>query len=307
MKNTGKKLELLIKEIEEHLLPEGFNIALNKRVFNEGGVQIAEFDIVITGRLGSSSIKWLIECRDRPSEGAAPGAWIEQLAGRKARFNFDQVIAVSTTGFAEGVESFADRVGIKLRTVKEITDIGSDFKIAEFNYIAQQVNVVGPIDVKPADPNDQHDKVEFSLPNIRFKLANEKDYQSIQDFVVKQVDLNPFNVSDNSKIRFDFRYVGLLDMLINGEHIQITSLIIPVEFSTLLYTSKALTVKVYSEDDRVIGQEANFNFDLPTGSFTYRVLILDRPDGMQDIRFVVPENIPDGYALNKLHLLVENE
>ncbi len=96
-------------------------------------------------------------------------------------------------------------------------------------------------------------------------------------------------------------------MLINGEQVQITSLIIPVEFSTLLYTSKALAVNVYSENDRVIGKEANFKFDLPTGSFTFRVLILNKPDGMEEIRFVVPENIPDGSTLNRLHSLAENK
>ncbi len=307
MKNPGKQLEQLIKEIEQHLLPEGFNVDLNERVFNEDGIQIAEFDIVITGRLGSSSIRWLIECRDRPSDGPAPGAWIEQLVGRKARFNFQQVIAVSTTGFAEGAKDFAERAGIILRTVKKITDIGSDFRVQGFNYIAQQIKVVGRIEIKPADPNDSHGNVQILLPNIWFKLAIEDDYQSIQDFVIKQVSPYPCNLSDNLKTRFDFRYDGLLDMMINGEQVQITGLIVPVEFSTLLYTSKALALNVYSENDRVIGKEANFNFDLPTGSFAFRVLVLSKPDGMEEIRFLVPENIPDGDTLNKLHLLAENK
>lgn len=306
MKSSGKQLEQLIGEIEQHLLPEGFKVELNNRVFNDG-IQLAEFDILITGRLGSSSIKWLIECRDRPSTGPAPGSWIEQLAGRKARFNFHQVIAVSTTGFAEGVKDFAEREGIILRTVRKVTDIGSDFRVQEFNYIAQQVKLVGPIEISPSNPTAPNGSVQILLPpNILFKLADEKDYQSIQDFVVKKSDVNHLGAVHGSKFRFDFRYVGLIDMLLNGEHVKITNLFIPVEFSTLIYTSKALAVNVYSENNCVIGQEANFNFDLPTGSFTYRVLILKRPDGMEEIRFSIPENIPDHYTLNKLHFLEEN-
>lgn len=307
MKNSGKQLEQLIKEIEQRLLPEGFNVDLNNRVFNEDGVQLAEFDIVITGKLGSSSIKWLIECRDRPSQGAAPGSWIEQLAGRKARFNFQQVIAVSTTGFAKGVKDFAERSGITLRTVNKITDISSDFRVKGFEYIAQEVRVVGPIEVKTADPDDSHDSVQFLLPNIRFKLAGESEYQSIQDFIVKQVDPNPFGVHGDSKIRFDFWYNGLIDMLLNGARVQITNLTIPVEILTLIYNSKVLAVSVYSEGDRKIGQEANFDFELPTGNFSFPVRILSKPDGMEEISFIVPENIPDSKTLNLLHSLEEND
>lgn len=109
--NSGKELELLVQEIERSLLPSGFDVALNKTESNQAGDQLAEFDIVISGRLGSSLVKWLIECRDRPSQGPAPGSWIEQLATRKTRFKFDKVIAVSTTGFAKGI--------VDLQTAKE--------------------------------------------------------------------------------------------------------------------------------------------------------------------------------------------
>ncbi|OHB98109.1 MAG: hypothetical protein A2W74_03745 [Planctomycetes bacterium RIFCSPLOWO2_12_38_17] len=120
MTKTGKQLEQIVKQIEKLLLPNNFQVKSNERIFKEG-VQIAEFDIEIEGRLGSTDIKWLIECRDRPSDGPAPGSWIEQLVGRRNRFGFNKVTAVSTTGFANGVKQFADESGIELRTVKEIT------------------------------------------------------------------------------------------------------------------------------------------------------------------------------------------
>ena len=100
-KNDGKPLEWLISLIEGHAAPSGFSVETRKPVF-EDGVQIAELDIVVTGRVGTAPFKGLIECRDRPSEGAAPAAWIEQFFGCRRRFNFTSVMAVSTTGFAPG-------------------------------------------------------------------------------------------------------------------------------------------------------------------------------------------------------------
>ena len=80
-------------------LPVGFEVKSNERVFNDGGIQIAEFDIEIRGKVGTTMIAWLIECRDRPAQGAAPGSWIEQLVGRRNRFGFNKVTAVGVSEF----------------------------------------------------------------------------------------------------------------------------------------------------------------------------------------------------------------
>lgn len=120
MYSDGKQLEALVAFVEETLVPPGFEVKANSRVFNDEGVQIAEFDIEICGKVGSTSIAWLIECRDRPGHGAAPGAWIEQLVGRRDRFGFNKVTAVSTTGFAPGAAEYARRAGIELREVQNL-------------------------------------------------------------------------------------------------------------------------------------------------------------------------------------------
>lgn len=111
MPSDGKNLEALVAAVEKLHLPEGFKVTTNKRVY-EDGVQVAELDVIVEGRLGTTDIKWLIECRDRPSEGPAPNAWIEQLIGRKQRFNFNKITAVSTTGFAPGADKLAEQGGI---------------------------------------------------------------------------------------------------------------------------------------------------------------------------------------------------
>lgn len=121
MIKDGKSLEYLVRQIEELLLPEGFSVKGNHKVFNEDGEQVAEFDVEIRGKLGSTNIAWLIECRDRPSSGAAPGSWIEQLSGRQRRFAFNKVTAVSTTGFAPSAIEAGRTLGIELRSVEEIS------------------------------------------------------------------------------------------------------------------------------------------------------------------------------------------
>lgn len=120
-KNHGRSLEDITALIEERLAPAGFKVETRRRVHDNKGEQIAEFDIVITGEIGTAPVSCLIECRDRPSEGPAPGAWIEQLVGRRNRFNFAKVMAVSSTGFSTGARDEAEWAGIELRTLVDLT------------------------------------------------------------------------------------------------------------------------------------------------------------------------------------------
>lgn len=137
MATNGKQLEVLVAFVEKTLLPQGFEIKTNERIFNDEGVQIAEFDIEIRGKVGSTSIAWLIECRDRQGSGAAPGSWIEQLVGRRTRFRFNKVTAVSTTAFAPGAMEFAQLQGIELREVKSLSpaEFADWLGLSHFSYV----------------------------------------------------------------------------------------------------------------------------------------------------------------------------
>jgi len=113
----GAALEQLVRTIEGLLLPAGFTVQTNKLVLDSDGVPIAELDIEVRGKLGSGTVSWLIECRDRPSHGSAPRSWMEQLVGRRESFRFNKITAVSTTGFSKGASDLATEQGIELRTV----------------------------------------------------------------------------------------------------------------------------------------------------------------------------------------------
>ena len=120
IKNDGKGLEELVAEIERVAKGNGFNIEVNQKIYNADGVQLSEFDIIISDEVGVYDGALLIECRDRPSQGAASSAWIEQLYGRKHFHNFFHVIAVSTTGFSPGAVHLAQKGNIELRVVSEL-------------------------------------------------------------------------------------------------------------------------------------------------------------------------------------------
>lgn len=120
MKNTGSELEKIVAALESQLMPDGFVIETNKKVFDENGVQEFEFDIVFSGPMGSGKYKCLIECRDRPSQGSAGREWIEQLFGRRRAENFNNVMAVSTTGFSPSAKELAIKFAIDLRQLDNL-------------------------------------------------------------------------------------------------------------------------------------------------------------------------------------------
>lgn len=120
MSSDGKFLEDFIRKVEESLAGHSVKVENNVRKFDETGTQIAEFDVVLSGRVGSTDLRVLIECRDRPSSGPAPAQWIEQMIGRRQVHHFSHVIAVSTTGFAPGARQAAQVHNIELREVTRL-------------------------------------------------------------------------------------------------------------------------------------------------------------------------------------------
>lgn len=175
----GKQLEDLVAIIEGLLLPNGFEVTKNRRVYNDHGTQVAEFDVEIRGKLGSGSIAWLIECRNRPGEGPAAGSWIEQLAGRRSRFNFNKVSAVSTTGFTEGAVDYAKTVGIDLRELEDVAPEMINWlrvrsvQSHEYKHWLNHANI-------EIDENEPPERVEALETALRGKRLNEPQFRNTQ-------------------------------------------------------------------------------------------------------------------------------
>ena len=188
-RKDGKNLEELVTEIQKLVLKAGRNVEVNKKFYDQG-VQIAEFDIFITFKSDIGDHKWLIECRDRPSKGAAPVSWIEQLIGRKVLHGLDRVIAVSTTGFSSGAILYAEKGGIELRTVSEAempenwlcTALTIQNRTGTFN--SCRVNLLSGLDQNYARDIEQNmpsnpDKIIIFFEKLKTRLSPRELFQNL--------------------------------------------------------------------------------------------------------------------------------
>lgn len=118
--HLGRNLEELVAHIEEIVADSGFSVVTNKKLYDEeDGQQLAEFDVIVEGEVGTNIIRVLFECRDRPSHGKEGADWIRSVHGRGDEFGFSKVVAVSGTGFTKGALKAASKLGVELRTVEE--------------------------------------------------------------------------------------------------------------------------------------------------------------------------------------------
>lgn len=284
-KQSGHALEDLVRRIESHLLPEGYSVRMNERTFDEDGTPVGEFDIIIEGPVGSSNVKWLIECRDRPSVGKAPASWLQQLIGRRVQFHFDRVFAVSTTGFSNGAKRLAAREHIYLRTVSKIEDIEADFKMREFAIFSDSIEAVEELAAKPREPRD----IEIiDLTNPLFRLVGDPDYQTLHDFVFRnlerqrgpQLALIPPREGTFS-LRFSFK--GNFEIKAGERILDAVLIDFQLKVRRDFYQGKALAVQQYDEDGRPISQVGEFVVEFPTGPVKYTMFWLKGADGRESI------------------------
>jgi hypothetical protein len=301
VRNSGREVEELVRQIEAGLLPEGFKVEPRQRVCDEAGKQIAELDIVISGPLGSSSIRWLIECRDRPSEGAAPISWIEQLVGRRARLNFDRVFAVSTTGFSSAATDYAKTSNVILRTVTRLRDIGSDFMLQSVTHHIESMEFAGPIAVQPADPRERR---QIDLVRPMLKRAGDSEFLPFPVFVSRNGD----HVSPVDEISglVELRYDGWLDIKVGYESIRVHLLRAPLRITKLPKTSKALLATVYAENGKPIWLEGEFEADTPKGKVISRVQVWNNADGTQSLQ-VLFDALPEDHFLDSVAVYGKNK
>ena len=175
MSDRGIGLENLVAFVERELVPKGFNVAQRKRTYNNDGVQTAEFDVEISGKLGTTQIKWLIECRDRPSEGPSPTSWIEQLVGRKERFNFNRVTAVSTTGFVDEAKNYALSKGIELRNVTSTdpVELVKWLNLTHLKFVERSANLEGVLLGLTEKQTDE--QMDFIKKNFFGEISSETE------------------------------------------------------------------------------------------------------------------------------------
>jgi Restriction endonuclease len=293
-RNTGKDLEELVARLERLLCPDGFEVVVNRRILDDDGVQLAEFDVEIKSVAGRRSVNWLIECRDRPSAGPAPSAWIEQLVGRRELHQLDQVIAVSTTGFSIPATKLAESAGIVLRRVTSVIDLASDFKVAAFRLVISlchaatfQINADG--------------QCNGDLRNLFLRRLDHTEPQRFVDFVYDAVHWAPEESERETGLVYiiqnepmEFR-IGEQSMLVRSFHAQVV-------MTRLVLAGTALAAKLYSQDDQVIGQEGLFTWTMPEGPFRARVQVVSLDNGKEACSVEFLDALPNTWQGRELHV-----
>lgn len=298
---SGRELEEIVSEFEKELLPKGFSVETRKREFDDEGKPVAEFDVVITGPLGSTTVSWLIECRDRPSEGAAPVAWIEQLVGRRDRFSFDKIFAVSTTGFSSAATKFANDEGIVLREVKNAGDITNEFRVREHLILEQTVYPAGLMDVQTLDVSKKG-LVDGNLELLRFRTLPDGAFKTFNDWAVSSLlesgKMPPPNSDINTiletRVPFEIQTPETTHMIVSAS--------IQVRVVHRVFRSSGLLTLRYAEGGEAIGEEGEFVWDFDGLRSVSKARILYKKDGTMDLKFDLPNPLPTGLELTKATL-----
>lgn len=116
MTSASGDLERQIERIHR-LLEKDASVRWNERISDpDNPAQARQIDITIRRH----SLLTIVECRLHKA--AQDVMWIEELMGRKISLRADTVIAVSVSGFTRGAQIKAQKFGIHLRELKELTD-----------------------------------------------------------------------------------------------------------------------------------------------------------------------------------------
>jgi hypothetical protein len=296
LNSTPTELQSLIAGIEKYLLPDGFKVEPQRSTADDSGQQVADLEIRITGSLGSSNVLWVIECRDRPSEGPAPDLWIEQLIGRRDRFHFDKLFAVSTTGFSKAAIDLAKEKKIILRTVTRFTDIASDFKVQGIVYHIESMAFAGPLRADLEYPNSAGD---MDIKDPLLKLPGNSEFLPLPLFVSRHPQ-NLFAINEKPGL-FIFKFDGWLDFKSENRQFRVHNFVVPLHIEQIEKTSKALFATVYAEDAKPIWLEGEFEAETPKGKVKSRVQIFKNADGTESMKFF-NDNMPEGYFPDRLEL-----
>ena len=115
----GRSQETLVARLERALAPWPVTVTSPDYIRGKLSDSLREVDVSVRGRLGCTNLLVIIESRERRD--AEDVTWIEQLAQKMVDVGASQAVAVSSTGFTAGARNMAERVGVLLRTVEDVS------------------------------------------------------------------------------------------------------------------------------------------------------------------------------------------
>ena len=112
--SPGAFLEVLIQDVQQSY---GKDIHLERRKkYRDNDKVIGEIDLLCTISIGLTIELIGFECRDRKKPGDSP--WIWSIFGKKTYLKLHDIVAVSTSGFTSTAVQAANKLGVKLFSLK---------------------------------------------------------------------------------------------------------------------------------------------------------------------------------------------
>jgi hypothetical protein len=172
MARKGREFELLVEKIEKIALSDGAKISspgyLPDRITGEP----REVDILIEQEIGTTSVKIVIECRDRSA--IQDTTWIEQLHTKLNDIKINKAIAVSSNGFSQPAQDKAKFYNIEIRTFGEVDTslIKSWWHVPHINIVNKQFNITAVSINADLQGNDFRLSEDYQDPNAKLFTRN---------------------------------------------------------------------------------------------------------------------------------------
>jgi hypothetical protein len=191
----GRKLELLVKEIEALKLPDA-TIKSPEFVKDTDTNTLREVDIGIHYSSGGKDFFIALECRDR---GALQDiAWIEQLISKKNSVEADVLIAVTSSSFTAPARIKAFKNGVVLRELKKfnVNEVKKwmDETYIEIHVIRRSINGISfqfKDEITLSKPLNEYTFIfedipdQLSLMDLISLLANRDMFLELRDKITK--------------------------------------------------------------------------------------------------------------------------
>jgi hypothetical protein len=120
MVKPWRELEKLVADLERLFADSHVEVKSPDRLRDRHTGRLRDVDVSVRGRVGSSDLLVIIECRSRSKKSEID--WIEQVATKMQDVGAHRALAVSAKPFTAGAIKKAAGWGIELRTFSEVDD-----------------------------------------------------------------------------------------------------------------------------------------------------------------------------------------
>lgn len=265
-RNDGSDLENLVRKIEQSLAGSDYSVEVRKKIF-EDGIPVAEFDLILSGQVGSVPVRYLFEMRDRPSQGPQGRSWVEQLIGRRAAEKFDGIVAVSTTGFSGPAESLAKREKITLRTVRSASDLAEGIQLISFRVTNPEITPCGTFRIVPVHAEDTEwllSEPTFQTRNLYFRESSSFVEKRFYNFILDNLPAG-FDQELEEERFVRINIVGPIEIRASERTVIAKEIDGVVRFKKGNIFGKMVAMRDYIGGTEVLGQHVSVLFEAPIG------------------------------------------